>query len=166
VSLTLALLLLAAQAAAPKAVAPPTPEANDKPMTVCELLRTADKIRDRDKEVTVRGYMGGDKFLGYYLMDNPEGKQCKEMPRKAKNWPPTIHLQWPGENQINRAVDDAVRQAKDKKVMVTYTGTISLSKQIQIFKDMEGGYFGSAYGSNGQHPIQITIHKVEDIETK
>jgi len=173
VSLTLLLVLLAAQAAAPKAAPPPVAaEANDKPISVCDLLRTADKVKDkdRDKEFTVRGYVGGDRFLGYFLADNADNKQCIGMPRKAKNWPSTVHLQWPGENQINRAVDDAVRQrdreARDKRVMATITGTITLSKQIQIFKDMEGGYFGSAYGSNGQHPVQITVHKVADIELK
>ncbi len=167
-SLTLILVLMAAQAAAPQAV----PTVAEAPISVCDLLRLADKQKgkDRDKTYTVRGYVGGDRFLGYFLADNADNKQCTGMPRKAKNWPSTVHLQWPGENQINRAVDDAVRQrdreAKDKRVMATITGSISMAKQIQIFRDMEGGYFGSAYGSNGQHAVQITVHTVADVVMK
>lgn len=167
-SLTLILAMMAVQAAAPQAPPPPV----EAPISVCDLLRLADKqkSKDRDKAYTVRGYIGGDRFMGYFLADNAGNKQCTDMPRKAKNWPSTVHLQWPGENQINRAVDDAVRQrdreAKDKKVMATITGSITMSKQIQIFRDMEGGFFGSAYGSNGQHAVQLTVHTVEDVVLK
>jgi hypothetical protein len=157
--------LLAAQAAAPQAAPPP---ADEKPITVCELLRNLTKYNG--KEVTVRGYVGGDRHLGYFLSDNDEDKQCENMPRGSKTWPSSTHLRWQGEDKVDKNLEAAVtqrdRQDKDKKILATIKGSVSAAKGPKIYRDLQGGYFGNGYGMGGPHPAQITIRAVTDIEKK
>ena len=170
-SISLLLLLLSVQApssASASAVQAPTaqaPEPAEKPASVCDLLRDLGKLNT--KEVTVRGYLGGDRYLGYFLVDNADSKPCEGMPRLTKTWPPTVYLRWPGEARTEKALEEVVtrrdREAKDKKVLATFKGTFEVAKGIKIYRDLEGGYFGNAYGFTGQHPAQVVVKAVADL---
>jgi hypothetical protein len=153
------LLLLLAQAPATA-----VPAAEDKPVTVCEVLRNIGKYNG--KEIALRGYLGGDRHLGYFLVDNEEGKQCEKMPRSARTWPPTAALRWPGEAKTETALENVVTQrdrtARDKKIVATFSGTLHATRGPKIYRDLDGGYFGNGFGWGGQHVVQVSVKKVAD----
>ena len=150
--------------------------AEQKAMTVCEVLSKLDQYRGRMTKIT--GVVIGSRRHGSALYDYDKPKSpCPEVLKQGRKWPSAIYLVWPHEREvedgprvfkpdvedIEKNLANAKRQMVERDdllITATFLGELRSRKSLTIVQSDEGWYMGDGYGQGGQYPAQLVIKTV------
>lgn len=154
--------------------------ANEKPLSVCEVLSSLDHYRG--KFIIVRGILGGGNRHGRYLQNDVEGKPCYAFAHQGRKWPSAIAVsQYSRGSEIEDGAasfesdsahirdmlsepERVVGNREDAAIEITAIGELRSRKGIVVTRSEDGSYVGNAYAQAGQYPALLVLKTITAAE--